>query len=44
MFDAVVEVDIDLAGRDFEECLLVVLEFFELLNDGGDNNDGSCLL
>ena len=40
MLDTVVEVDLDLAGSDFEEGFLVVFEFLELLLDGRDFFDG----
>jgi len=40
VLDAVVEVDVDLAGGDFEEYFFIVFEFLELLLDGGDFFDG----
>jgi hypothetical protein len=33
VFDSVVEVDVNLASGNFEESLLVVFQFFELLLD-----------
>ena len=42
VFDSVVEVDVNLASGNFEESLLVIFQFFELLLDEGYTSLMAC--